>query len=141
MCKERKFPKWISIRKNGFSYCGRSEQQYEKIRKSWNWELYSLSKIVHRFFFIGESISRLHLKVVSCGCVGIDENVVGPPRIGPLQAQGQKCWHQALDTFECYSLWNKKKWRYVIFDSRKRVFTCEEEKRFVMTWSTTQVNN
>jgi len=41
--------------------------------------------------------------------------------IGTPQAQGQECWCQVLDMPKCYSMWNKRKWKYIIFDSRAQL--------------------
>jgi hypothetical protein len=41
-------------------------------------------------------------------------------RIGTPQAQGQGCWYQVLGMPKCYSLRNKRRRKYIIFDSRAK---------------------
>jgi hypothetical protein len=59
MCKEWKFSSYISISKHGVSFCDRCGNYYEKIRKSYDWEPYSQSKINLCLFLTGESRSQL----------------------------------------------------------------------------------
>jgi hypothetical protein len=54
------------------------------------------------------------------GNVGTNEKSWESPRIGTPQAQGQECWCQVLDMPKCYSMWNKRKRKYIIFYSRAK---------------------
>jgi hypothetical protein len=72
VCKECKSSRWISTRKNGFSYCDKCGHYYEEIGRV-EIGTFICNPKNSLFLFIGESKSRLRVKVLADG--KIDEKI------------------------------------------------------------------